>query len=74
MGLPTIAGLPEAKAANFLMVYWGGAMIGRFIGSAILQRISTGPVLGTAALGAFTLVTLTILTNGHLAPCSLSWQ
>ena len=71
MGLPTIAGLPEAKAANFLMVYWGGAMIGRFIGSAILQRISTGPVLGTAALAAFTLVTTTILTHGHLAMFAL---
>jgi FHS family L-fucose permease-like MFS transporter len=71
MGLPSIAGLPEAVAAKFLMVYWGGAMIGRFIGSAILQRISTGPVLGTAALAAFTLVTLTILTHGHLAMFAL---
>ena len=52
MGLPQIAGLPEAKAANFLMVYWGGAMLGRFIGSALLQRLRTGPVLGCAALAA----------------------
>jgi MFS transporter, FHS family, L-fucose permease len=71
MGLPSIAGLPEAKAANFLMIYWGGAMIGRFIGSAILQRISTGPVLGTTALAAFSLVTLTILTHGRMAMFAL---
>jgi MFS transporter, FHS family, L-fucose permease len=71
MGLPSIAGLREAKAANFLMVYWGGAMIGRFVGSAILQRIRTGPVLATAALGAFALVTLAILTQGHVAMFAL---
>jgi MFS transporter, FHS family, L-fucose permease len=71
MGLPSIAGFSEAKAANFLMVYWGGAMIGRFIGSAILQRVRTGPVLGTAALAAFTLVTITILTHGHMAMFAL---
>jgi FHS family L-fucose permease-like MFS transporter len=45
MGLPTIAGLAEARAAEFLMVYWGGAMIGRFVGSAILQRVRTGRLL-----------------------------
>jgi FHS family L-fucose permease-like MFS transporter len=46
-------------------------MIGRFIGSAILQRISTGPVLGTTALAAFSLVTLTILTHGRMAMFAL---
>lgn len=71
MGLPHIAGLSEAKAANFLMVYWGGAMLGRFIGSALLQRLRTGPVLGSAALAACCLVILTILTHGHTAMFAL---
>jgi FHS family L-fucose permease-like MFS transporter len=71
MGLPQIAGLPEAKAADFLMVYWGGAMLGRFIGSALLQRLRTGPVLGSAALAACGLVILTILTHGHTAMYAL---
>jgi FHS family L-fucose permease-like MFS transporter len=71
MGLPNIASLPEATAANYLMVYWGGAMMGRFIGSAVLQKIRTGPVLGTAALGAFVLTILSVLTDGHLAMFSL---
>jgi len=71
MGLPQIAGLGEAKAANYLMVYWGGAMIGRFIGSAILQRLRTGPVLGAAAIAAFGLVVLTIVTHGHTAMFAL---
>jgi FHS family L-fucose permease-like MFS transporter len=71
MGLPAIAGLPEASAANYLMVYWGGAMLGRFIGSAILQRVRTGPVLGIAALSAFSLVVLSILTHGQTAMFAL---
>jgi FHS family L-fucose permease-like MFS transporter len=67
MGLPQIRGLNEAVAAKFLMVYWGGAMIGRFIGSAVLQRVRTAPILGGAAIAAFLLVVLSILTHGSLA-------
>jgi FHS family L-fucose permease-like MFS transporter len=71
MGLPQIGALPEDTAAKFLMVYWGGAMIGRFIGSAVLQRVRTGPVLGGAAIGAFTLVVISLLTHGHAAMYAL---
>jgi MFS transporter, FHS family, L-fucose permease len=71
MGLPSVAGLPEAKAADFLMVYWGGAMIGRFIGSAVLQRVHTGRLVCVAAITAFCLVVLTILGHGHLAMYAL---
>ncbi len=53
LGLPQIAGMREEAAARYLMFYWGGAMVGRFLGSAILQRVRTAPVLGGAAVGAF---------------------
>ena len=56
MGLPTVAGLPEASAGYFLMAYWGGAMVGRFIGSAVLQKVKTGWVVGLCAIGALCLV------------------
>jgi FHS family L-fucose permease-like MFS transporter len=71
MGLPQIGGLNESVAAKFLMVYWGGAMIGRFVGSAVLQRVRTGIVLGGCAIGAFVLVTISVLTHGHLAMYSM---
>jgi FHS family L-fucose permease-like MFS transporter len=67
MGLPTIGALPESSAGYFLMVYWGGAMVGRFVGAAVLQKVRTGPVLTFAAVGAFLLVVLSLLTTGHLA-------
>ena len=65
--LPTIGGL-TAKTASFLVgFYWGGAMVGRFIGSALLRRFSTGVVLGFAALIASMLVVTSMLTFGHVA-------
>jgi FHS family L-fucose permease-like MFS transporter len=67
MGLPNIAALPAATAGYFLMVYWGGAMVGRFIGSAILQKVRTGWLLGLAAIGAFVLVVISLFTSGHAA-------
>jgi FHS family L-fucose permease-like MFS transporter len=71
MGLPQIGGLTESVAAKFLMVYWGGTMIGRFVGSAVLQRVRTGPILGGAGIGAFVLVVISLLTHGHLAMYAL---
>lgn len=63
MGLPQIAGLREATAADFLMCYWGGAMVGRFIGSAVLQKIKTGLLLGAAAVCALILVIVSMKTS-----------
>ncbi|HXW91523.1 MAG TPA: sugar MFS transporter, partial [Terriglobales bacterium] len=34
---PDIGGLSEKVAARFVAFYWGGAMVGRFLGSALLQ-------------------------------------
>ena len=42
---PEIGSLPEFAAAKYVTYYWGGAMVGRFIGSAILQKVKTGTVL-----------------------------
>ncbi len=67
MGLHQIASLPEARAGYFLMVYWGGAMLGRFVGSALLQRVKTGSLLGVMAIVAFCLVVISLFTSGHLA-------
>src|SRR5712671_2940650 len=43
---PEIGGLTEKTAATFVAFYWGGAMVGRFIGSALLQKVSTRRLLG----------------------------
>src|ERR1700723_3805609 len=58
-------------AAKFVSLYWGGAMVGRFIGSAVLQKMRTGTVLGFSALMAFLLVGLSMGSFGHLAMWSI---
>lgn len=68
---PNIGNIPEITAAGFVSYYWGGAMVGRFIGSLILQKIRTGKVLGIAALAACLLVCTSMLTSGHLAMGSI---
>ncbi len=66
-----IGNLPEIAGARFVAYYWGGAMVGRFIGSAILQKVKTGIVLGIAAFCACALVLTSMLTTGHVAMWSI---
>ncbi|HMH11895.1 MAG TPA: sugar MFS transporter [Edaphobacter sp.] len=66
-GLPDIAALPERTAAKYVSLYWGGAMVGRFIGSYLLTKVRTSTVLGTAAVIACGLVVTSILTHGPTA-------
>lgn len=66
-----IGGLSLQDAADMLKYYWGGAMIGRFIGSALLQRIGTGTLLGFNAIVACLLVVTSMLTFGHVAMWSI---
>jgi MFS transporter, FHS family, L-fucose permease len=67
-----IIGISTAElAAKFVSLYWLGAMIGRFIGSAILQKLRTGQVLGTAAIVALLLVCTSMMTTGHVAMISI---
>jgi FHS family L-fucose permease-like MFS transporter len=51
-GLPEIAGLDETEASTFLSFYWGGAMIGRFLGAISLSNIDPKKKFGTMALTA----------------------
>ncbi|MDP4192499.1 MAG: sugar MFS transporter, partial [Bacteroidota bacterium] len=64
LGEPYIAGLSAQAAAKYIPFYWGGLMIGRFVGSAILQKVQAQKVLVWASVAAFTLLALTIITKG----------
>jgi MFS transporter, FHS family, L-fucose permease len=66
-GLPQIGGLSQKTAANLVPIYWGGAMVGRFIGSGVLRLVSAGKALAGAAFIACCLVVITMMSTGHLA-------
>jgi FHS family L-fucose permease-like MFS transporter len=68
---PEIGGLTEKVAASFVAFYWGGAMVGRFIGSGLLQKMKTGHLLGICAVCAAALVAISMLSTGHFAMWSI---
>ena len=62
-----IAGLEEHAAAALISYYWGGAMVGRFIGSAALQKIAPSKALAFNACMVIALLLVTIFMQGNVA-------
>jgi FHS family L-fucose permease-like MFS transporter len=67
LGESNIAGLDHASAAPYVAYYWGLAMVGRFVGFAVMQRVSPGLVLGINAACAIGLVLLAAVGEGRVA-------
>ncbi|HAU22919.1 MAG TPA: glucose/galactose MFS transporter [Erythrobacter sp.] len=66
-----VLALPEQEAGKLIALYWGGALVGRFIGSGLLRIVSPGLLLATVAIGAITLITISANSTGTLAGYSL---
>ena len=58
-------------AGALVALYWGGAMVGRFVGSAVLRKIPAGLALCAVALGAVALVTLSATTTGTVSAAAI---
>lgn len=71
LGEPHIAALAEQDAGQYVSFYWGGAMVGRFVGAAVMQTLRPASVLTFNSLCAVLLVMSAILNNGDLAMWSL---
>ncbi|MEO5559019.1 MAG: L-fucose:H+ symporter permease [Dokdonella sp.] len=67
VSMPSIGDFSEATAAGYVSLYWGGAMIGRFIGFALMRTLDPRRLLGSSAAMAGLLVVLTMVAQGHLA-------
>jgi MFS transporter, FHS family, L-fucose permease len=65
--LPEIAGFSPKTAAGYVSFYWAGSMVGRFVGAGLLRRIKAGYLLGLCAIFAASLVTISMLMDGHTA-------
>ncbi len=68
---PDVLGLAEQDAGKLIPLYWGGALVGRFIGSAVLRVVSPGKVLAIVASGAIALIFFSANMSGWLAGYSL---
>lgn len=71
LGEKNIAGLSKYVAGQYVAFYWGGAMIGRFIGSALMTKLNPGKLLGCNAAVAAILVVMTMLFDGSVAMWSI---
>ncbi|HEY3859055.1 MAG TPA: sugar MFS transporter [Gammaproteobacteria bacterium] len=71
ISLPDIGGMLEARAAGYVSLYWTGAMIGRFVGAALLRKVDSRKLLAIFATVATFLVLITMLTGGMLAVWSV---
>lgn len=68
---PDIGGLQEADAAHYVSYFWGGAMVGRFIGAVLMRFIDDGKALAFNAVIVILLLLLTVLSTGHVAMWSI---
>jgi FHS family L-fucose permease-like MFS transporter len=66
-----VLGLAQGDAGKHVPWYWGGALVGRFIGAGLLRVISPGKVLATAAAVVILLLAVSGQTTGALSGYSL---
>jgi len=68
---PNIANLTHELAGRYLTFLWGGMMVGRFVGSAIMQKVRAETVLAAFSIGAFVVMMITVFAHGPVAMWSL---
>jgi MFS transporter, FHS family, L-fucose permease len=68
---PSVLGMDATLAGKHLIFYWGGAMVGRFIGSFLLRLFAPGKVLACAAAAVIVLLTISANSAGLVSGWSL---
>ena len=66
-----VLGLGAEAAGKHVPLYWGGAMVGRFIGAALLRMFSPGKVLACAAGMTILLLLVSANSTGMVSGWSL---
>jgi len=66
-----VLGLSPEDAGKHVPFYWGGAMLGRFVGAYLLRVFSPGKVLACAAAGVIALLFISANTTGAVSGWSL---
>ncbi|MGN6454374.1 MAG: sugar MFS transporter [Steroidobacteraceae bacterium] len=68
---PSTLALGQEAAGKHVPFYWGGALLGRFIGSGLLRLFAPGKVLACVAAGAITLITISANSAGSVSGWTL---
>ncbi len=67
----SVLGLAAVDAGKHVPLYWGGAMVGRFVGAYVLRVFSPGKVLACVAATAITLIVISANSTGGVSGWSL---
>lgn len=68
---PDTLAISQESAGKFVAWYWGGAMVGRFAGSALLRMVNPGKVLACAAAIAIMLLAISAAAQGAISAFAL---
>jgi len=68
---PAIGNMTHATAANYLILLWGGMMVGRFAGAFLMRSIPANKVLAAFALAAFVVMLAAATLEGPIAMWAL---
>jgi FHS family L-fucose permease-like MFS transporter len=66
-----IANITHEQAGHYLTFLWGGMMVGRFLGSAIMQKVAAEKVLAAFSIGAFVVMLVATFATGEVAMWAL---
>lgn len=69
--LPSVLNYAAPDAGRLVSFYWGGAMVGRFVGSVALRRFQPGNVLTGCAMAAAGLAAISCFSTGWAAAGTL---
>lgn len=67
LGTSHVLSLDPETAARYVSLYWGGAMVGRFLGAPLLANFRPGSVLQLFATGTIVMLMLSIFGTGEFA-------
>ena len=68
---PSVLGASPQGAGDHVAFYWGGALVGRFVGAVVLTRVSPARVLAAVAAGAIALILVSANSHGAVSAWSL---
>jgi FHS family L-fucose permease-like MFS transporter len=68
---PSIGNMTHANAANYLILLWGGMMVGRFAGAFLMRSIPAAKVLAAFALAALVVMLAAATLHGPIAMWAL---
>jgi len=67
LALPSIGNMSHLAAAKYVSFFWGGAMVGRFLGALFMRWVRPQIMLAAVSLGALALTLTSIATSGQVA-------